>query len=262
MSIRARGSGPSQDAAALAIHAKTIGRTLIAVVLLINLASLCARVARYFWGYEGLLKPLRLLDAGDENTIPTWFSSAQLLLCSLLLAAIALAQSRRGGPYGRHWGALSVIFALFSLDEAASIHEALGKQLERLLGTTAGFEPGGLVSSFWVVPAAALALVVLVAYLGFIAHLPRTTRRLFLFAGALFLSGALGMEMLEAQVVSAYGGEAGLEGARGLPKVAVGLLTSVEELLEMLGVAVSVYALLDYVGSCVGDISVRARIDG
>jgi hypothetical protein len=69
------------------------------------------------------------------------------------------------------------------------------------------------------------------------------------------------MEMLEAQVVFASGDEAGLEGARGLAKVVVGLLTSAEETFEMLGVAVFVYALLGYIGSCVGDISVRVRID-
>jgi hypothetical protein len=230
-------------------------------VLLINLASLCARVARYAWGYEGLLKPLRLLDAGDENTIPSWFSSAQLLLCAFLLAAIALAQKRSGGRYRRHWGVLSLIFVLLSVDEAASMHEALGAELERLLAASAGFDPGGLISFFWVVPAAALTLVFLLAYLGFIAHLPGSTRRLFLLAGALFVLGALGMEMLEAQVVFASGDEAGLEGARGLAKVVVGLLTSAEETFEMLGVAVFVYALLGYIGSCVGDISVRVRID-
>lgn len=245
----------------LAIRAKKAGQALIAAVLLLNLASLCARVARYFWGYEGLLGPLRLLDAGDENTIPTWFSSAQLLLCSLLLAAIALAQKRSGGRYRRRWGVLSLIFVLLSVDEAASMHEALGAGLERLLAATTGFDPAGLVSSFWVVPAAALTLVFLLAYLGFIAHLPRTTRRLFLLAGALFVLGAIGMEMLEAQVISASGDEASFESARGLAKMVVGLLTSAEETFEMLGVAVFVYALLEHIGSCVGDMSIRVRVD-
>ena len=245
----------------LVIYAKTIGRALVAAVLFINFASLCARVAKYAWGYEGLLRPLRLLDAGDENTIPTWFSSAQLLLCSLLLAAIALAQKRSGGGYWRHWGVLSLIFVLLSVDEAASMHEALGAELERLLAATIGFDPAGLVSSFWVVPAAAFTLVFLLAYLGFIAHLPGTTRRLFLLAGALFVLGALGMEMLEAQVVSASGDEADFESARGLAKIVVGLLTSAEETFEMLGVTVFVYALLEHIGSCLGALSVRVRVD-
>jgi len=245
----------------LAIYAKTIGRALITAVLLINIASLAARVAKYAWGYEGLLKPLRLFDAGDENTIPTWFSSAQLLLCSFLLAAIAVSQKRSGGRYRRHWGVLSLIFVLLSVDEAASMHEAMGAELERLLAATTGFNPGGLIAFFWVVPAAAFTLVFLLAYLGFIAYLPRTTRRLFLLAGALFVLGALGMEMLEAQVIFASGVEARFESARGLPKIVVGLLTSLEETFEMLGAAVFVYALLGYIGSCVGDISVRVHKD-
>jgi hypothetical protein len=245
----------------ITIYAKTIGRALITAVLLITLASLAARVAKYAWGYEGLLQPLRLFDVGEESNIPTWFSSLQLLLCSVLLAAIAVAQKRRGGRYGLHWGVLSLIFMLLSLDEGATIHEAMGQELERLLGSTTGFEPGGLISFFWVVPGAAFMLVVLLAYLRFLAHLPGSTRRLFLLAGALFVLGALGMEMLSAQVVSASGGEADWESVSGLPKIVVGLQTSVEEMLEMLGVAVFAYALLAYMGSYVEGISVRVRIE-
>jgi len=41
----------------------------------------------------------------------------------------------------------------------------------------------------------------------------------------------------------------------------VGLLTSVEETFEMLGVTLFVYALLAYIGSYMGDISVRVHVD-
>jgi hypothetical protein len=62
--------------------------------------------------------------------------------------------------------------------------------------------PGGAIAFFWVVPGTAFVFIVLLAYLRFLAHLPQTTRRLFLLAGALFVLGSLGLEMLTAQVVS------------------------------------------------------------
>ena len=256
----------------LAIYAKTIVRILIIAVLLVTLAGLAARFAMYMWGQEGYLEALRIFDVGEERSIPTWFESIQFLLCSILLAVIAVAKKQRNDRYSLHWSVLSVILLLLSLDEVASIHEAIGAQSERLLHTTTGLTPGGAISFFWVVPGAVFVIIVLLAYLRFLAHLPRTTRRLFLFAGALFVLGALGLEMLSAQVVSSSGGIAnwieassggivGRESASAIPTILKGLQTSVEEMFEMLGLTAFVYALLAYIRSYVEDISVRVRID-
>jgi hypothetical protein len=245
----------------LAIYAKTIVRILIIAVLFITLASLAARFALYMWGEEELLQPLRLFDVGEERSIPTWFESVQFLLCSILLAVIAVAKRQHNDQYSLHWSVLSIILLLLSLDEVASIHEAIGQELERLLHNTTGFNPSGAISFFWVVPGAAFVFIVLLAYLRFLAHLPQTTRRLFLFAGALFVLGALGIEMLSAQVVSLSGGEDNWESASAIPKILVGLQTSIEEMFEMLGLAAFVYALLAYIHSYVEDINARVRID-
>jgi hypothetical protein len=159
-----------------------------------------------------------------------------------------------------------------SLDEVASIHEAIGQQSERLLHNTTGFTPSGAISFFWVVPGAIFVFIVLLAYLRFLADLPQSTRRLFLFAGALFVLGALGLEMLTAQVVSSSGGisdwivsasggivDRGI--ASAIPTILKGLQTSIEEMFEMLGLTAFVYALLAYIRSYVEDINVRVRID-
>src|ERR671910_600982 len=119
---------------------------------------------------------------------------------------------------------------------------------------------------------AVVVIIVLLAYLRFLANLPQTTRRLFLFAGALFVLGALGIEMLTAQVVSSSGGIANWivsssggivdrGSASAIPTILKGLQTSVEEMFEMLGLSAFVYALLAYIRSYVEDISVRVRID-
>ena len=256
----------------LTIYAKMIVRIMIIAVLLITLAGLAARFALYMWGDAKLLEPLRLFNVGDERNIPTWFESIQFLLCSILLAVVTVAKKQRNDRYSLHWGVLSIILLLLSLDEVASIHEAIGQQSERLLHSATGLTPGGAITFFWVVPGAVFVIIVLLAYLRFLAHLPRTTRRSFLFAGALFVLGALGIEMLTAQVVSSSGGIAnwiesssggivGRESASAIPTILKGLQTSVEEMFEMLGLTAFVYALLAYIRSYVEDISVRVRID-
>src|SRR5918995_2641499 len=256
----------------LAIYAKTIVRTIIIAVMFITLAGLAARFALYMWGDVRLLEPLRLFNVGDERNIPTWFESILFLLCSILLAVVTVAKKRRNDRYRLHWGVLSIILLLLSLDEVASIHEAIGQQSERLLHSITGLTPGGAISFFWVVPGTIFVVVVLLAYLRFLADLPRSTRRLFLFAGALFVLGALGLEMLTAQVMSSSGsianwvasssgGMVGQESASAIPKILKGLQTCVEEMFEMLGLTAFVYALLAYISSYVEDISVRVRID-
>src|SRR5829696_4320571 len=103
----------------LAIYAKKIVRAIIIAVLLITLASFVARVALYMWGVEGYLQPLRIFDVGEERSIPTWFEALQFLLCSILLAVIAVSKKRRSDRYSLHWSFLSIIFLLLSLDEVA-----------------------------------------------------------------------------------------------------------------------------------------------
>jgi len=261
-----------EDIMVLAIYAKTIVRAITIAVLFITLVGFLARVAMYMWGVEGYLQSLRIFDVGEERSIPTWFESIQFLLCSMLLAVIAVTNKQRNDRYSLHWGVLSIILLLLSLDEVAAIHEAIGQQSERLLHNATGFTASGAITFFWVVPGAIFAFIVLLVYLRFLAHLPQTTRRLFLFAGALFVLGALGLEMLTAQVVSSSGGIAnwiasssggivGQESASAIPTILKGLLTCVEEMFEMLGLTAFVYALLAYISSYVEDISVRVRID-
>jgi hypothetical protein len=244
----------------LTIHAKKIVRAMIIAVLLITLVSFVARVAMYVWGVEEYLESLRIFDVGEERSIPTWFESLQFLLCSVLLAVIAVAKERRSDRYVLHWSVLSIILLLLSLDEVASIHEAIGQQSERLLHSITGLTPSGAIKFFWVVPGAIFVLIVLLAYLRFLTDLPRSTRRSFLFAGALFVLGVLGLEMLSAQVSASSESIANFFGS-AIPQIMIGLLTCVEEMFEMLGLTVFVYALLAYIRSYIEDIHTRVCID-
>jgi hypothetical protein len=242
--------------------AKTITRVLVVTVLFLTLAGLGVRFIRYVWGDEGLLQLLRLFDVGEEGSIPTWYSSFTLLLSSILLAVIAALKRMRGDRYTLHWIGLSLIFLFLSIDEVVQIHEAGSREeVQSFVKNLTGLTFGGFTYFFWVVPGAAFVLIFLLVYLRFLVDLPKETRRLFLVAGILFVGGALGLEMLSARVVSIYGIE-DWESVGGLPKIVVGIQTSIEELLEMLGIIVFIHALVAYIGAYVeSGIIIQVRID-
>jgi hypothetical protein len=253
----------------LKISPRKIARTLIVIVIFLTFASLAAQSADAVWNDKDLRKLLRLFSAGRDTSVPTWYSSLTLLLCSALLGIIAAVKKRYGDRYTLHWGVLSIIFLLMSVDEVAKIHEAVGN-VSRPLAESAGFIPSSFIKYFWhylwIVPGAVFVLVVLLTYLRFLAHLPRKTLLLFLAAGALFVGGALGMEILEARQLNYF---SEMTKSKSMPHDsyiwwAVQTLwwpvqTSIEEALEMSSIVIFIYALISYIGSYVRDVTLQIR---
>jgi hypothetical protein len=245
-----------------ATSARTVTRVLIGAVLFLTFAGLASKGLRWMWGDEGLLAFLSLFYVGKEAAIPTWYSSFTLLLSSGLLAMIAVAKRQQGESYARHWLGLSIIFFFLSMDEVVQVHETLGgAEVQTFLSDSLGLDAGGLAHSLWVIPGAALVLVFVLAYVRFLVGLPRQTRRLFVLGGTLFVLGALGFEAISGLLVSDYGGIENWSNKGAVPKILFAALTSIEELLEMLGVVVFIYALLSYMGAHMKGLTVRVGID-
>jgi hypothetical protein len=252
-----------EDVMLFATSAKTVTRVLIVIVLFLTLAGLGAKFLRWILGDEGLLQLLTLFYVNEEAAIPTWYSSSTLLLSSVLLAVIAVAKRRNHDRYTLHWLGLSIIFLFLSMDEVIQVHEALGgAEIQPLLSNFLGLTPSGFIYHIWVVPGAAVVLVFVLAYLRFLIRLPQETRRLFLVAGTLFVLGALGLEILTARIIYEFGGiESWRENAGAIPQIIAGIITSIEELLEMLGIVVFVYALLSYIRSYMKGLTIRVGVD-
>lgn len=183
---------------------------------------------------------MQLFDLDADQNVPTWYSASLLLICAVLLAAIAAVAS---GIHRLYWGGLSVGFLYLSADEAASIHEKVRPVLGGWLNA------GSFTDYIWVVLYGPVAAVLTLAYLGFLRGLPSETRRLFLFSGLVYVGGALGMEVVGGLYASLY----------GTSNLAYFLLTHAEELLEMLGVIVFVYALLLHVSLHVQKLEIGVK---
>lgn len=219
---------PSSTAAQPAIVYTQLRRALGLVGAILGAAGLVVEALHYGGMLEAEHVVIPALSLSYEHNWPTWYSACLLWTCALGLAVAAMG-SRRGSPRltSRWWG-LATIFAYLCADEALELHELLGTVLE--------FD--GLLFFSWVVPGAALTAVFAAAYFGFWRALPSTTRRGFAWAFALYVGGALGMELPLGAWVEHHGDDNGVYAA----------LDWVEEMLEIVGLSVFLLAIVEHLG--------------
>ncbi len=205
-------------------------RFLLAVVAALVACSIVVTVMMYllpdFFMRDFLFQKF---SVNQEQNFPTLYASLALLICAGLLFAIARFKQQTRGRYLNHWRFLSLTFVYLSIDELTEIHEAASDPMHRL-----GIN--GFLHNAWLIPAAVVFLIFGLSFVGFLLHLPKSTRRLFIFSCCLFLAGAA--------VVELFGGYyAFLNGRDNLGYV---LITTVEETLEMLGIVAFIYTLMTY----------------
>lgn len=170
-----------------------------------------------------------MLDINREKNIPTAFSTLILLICAVLLRQIYLA--KRSTLFSGYWRGLSIIFFGMGLDECLIIHEHISVFLDPLTHNRGAFYYS------WVVLGLLFVLVFVASYAHFIVRLSTKTRRRFLIAGAVYLFGVLGMELISGYYISGHGLD-------NRPTLA--LLNGIEETAEMLGISLFIRALLMY----------------
>ena len=210
------------------ISARTILNILVAILAGLFLARIAGLVSTHSFGNAHGNGLVPLFDFNEEQSVPTWFSSALLAICASLLSIIAAAQRREGGPY-RWWTTLSFVFLYLSMDEALSFHERFNRPVRDLLNTS------GALYYAWVIPYAFFAVLLLLCSIRPLKALSKSTRTLLMVAGALFVCGAMGMEVLGSYLATSN-------------KMQATLLSDVvmtfEELMELSGTIILVYALM------------------
>lgn len=201
-------------------------RLLFGLVIFLSLAGLTAPVASTLWPLETYDMPLGLISLSDEQNLPTWFSSHLIMLCAAILALISFSDRGHGAEFRRHWRGLAFVFAYLSLDEAIELHEGLNLV----------YDTGGFLYFGWVVPFGVLVLILVITYVKFLKHLPEETRWQFVLAGALFVGGALGVEMILGYWTDLHGEE----------NLTYGIIDWVEETLEMCGMSLFTWSAASF----------------
>jgi hypothetical protein len=178
----------------------------------------------------------QLFDVDEEENLPTWFSGFLLGLTALWVWVVAEAKRGSSDRFRVHWTLLAGGFFLLSLDEIAGLHESVNTVIE----------------VNWAIPGGILALLVGVMFFSFLWSLPSRTRMAFLVAGAIYVGGGAGVELIGEPMET--------------DTMAYNLTTVVEEGMEMGGVILFLAALLRYMRRRQGDdgrsVSVTVSLGG
>ena len=189
-----------------------------AVVLVV--LNIIAIYCKHFTDHPNAWGIIPQFELDMERNIPTYFSSFILLLSSVLLFAVAELKRKQQDKHVWHWRLLSGIFLYMSMDESAGVHEMLIYPLRE------NFQLTGIFYFSWVIVGGLLVLGLGLYYLPFLFSLSARMRNGLMLAGAVYVSGALGVELFGGYYSDAYGEE----------NFTYGLITTVEESLELAGV--------------------------
>ena len=171
----------------LAIHLDTKRTTLTLVAIMSALlgAHLLALQANFneALGWKDALGfeywQIAIFDLDEEESFGTWFSAAILLFAALLQLSVASSLRSKADHMYRWWLILGLGLALMSVDEVVGLHELLNTLSENSVWTVGGFY---------------LVLVSGICFLPFLWHYRWRSSSLFLAAGIIYVTGAVGIE--------------------------------------------------------------------
>jgi hypothetical protein len=228
------GGGERRASVTAAFDARTLRRVrhlLVVVVVLLALGNALALVFRHLTGNAEVFGFVEFADLAQELSLGTWIASLLLLATGALAGISGVADDREGGRWRRNWYALGALLAFMSLDEVAVVHERVADLTRRALDTSGAFHFA------WTIPAAVIVVVFAVAQARFVRGLPAPTRRRLLLAGAVFVGGAMGLELVESAVYTSAG---------NVMTATFDVLSAVEEVLELTAVSLALLTLAEH----------------
>lgn len=182
------------------------------------------------------LNIVRYFDFNSESNIPSFFSSLLLLASAFIVFLIYKKVNDHQIPGKRKpWLFLSIVFLYMAIDENVQIHEMAIGPVRSMLP-----EPYATYLHYsWVIPYAVIAGLAAMYLTPLLLKLNSRTRNLMILSGVVFISGAMGLEVIGGYIAAIHGTET----------LVYKLLYTGEEFLEMFGVILFIYSMVDYIKS-------------
>lgn len=222
-----------------------------AVTLPLTLMAACLAVVSLglasYWVYSQreYVTGFALLSLDKEQSVPALYSTFLLLAAAAVLLFVAMLE--RGSRDVRKWQLLALGFAVMALDENLALHERIIEPMRNLLG---GGKEGARLGIFyfaWVIPALGMVAALGVYFLPFLLRLPRQTMFALMAAAAVYLGGAVGVELIEGWWREGH----------GYRSLGFHLLVTLEESMEMAGTIALIHGLLRHVARRFGDVQIH-----
>ena len=214
---------------AIVINPNRIALVLASLVFLFITLAVVGQLSVWVYGFDPESKFVLYFNVEAEKNPPALFAGLQLLFAATtawVASKIDIVMWRR-----RYWQILAAGLAWMSFDEVFRMHERLIEPMRALLG-------GGDLGMFtyaWVVPAIFVVSIVGLLYTKFLLGLPSETG-LWLFAsGAVFVGGAVGLEMVGGWYWSQMGNT-----------LTQSLIVITEEAMEFSGICLFIFVVLRF----------------
>ena len=224
-------------------------RSLLRWVISGGIALMALLHALFTWPEAGTFSPalVDMFHVDREHNVPTWFSSALIIVLAMILFAVAFheAHTAKRRIAIAFWTVCGCVALFLSMDETAEIHEALGTVVgDAVRDAEVGTWTHSLVSFpsyYW--PLIYIPLVVpFGTVFGLFAIREMVTSRVLAILGLVtYLFGAVVLDHLEGR----YGNDAHERLSMNLGSTAFRFdIFLVEELCEMIGVFIIIEAVL------------------
>jgi hypothetical protein len=207
------------------LDARRTGRFLVTVMLVLLAAHVLAMQANFNddLGIKQALEfeywQVAIFDLDEEESFGTWFGAAILFFAALLFFKQASFSREHAERMHYWWFALGLGFCLMSVDEVVGIHEFINTVFDE---------------SLWAGLSLGLVATVGLCFIPFLWRYRWRTSAMFMFAGILFTGGAVGVEQYSGTDINSLG---------------YNMLTGLEEGLEMSGVILAIYTVLQLMGA-------------
>jgi len=181
---------------------------------------------------------IQKFDVNTESNIPTYYNTLILVIIAVLAFVIASVKRAQKDKYRNEWFLLAIVFLIMSIDEASVIHEKFSILLKSMPNVD------GLFAYKWVIGGIFVVLVLGLLFLRFFLHLDNRNKILLFLSSAIYLTGALGSEMISGRYQAMY----------GTKNFTYSAMTTFEESFEWFGITLMIFTLLTYMQAHLSEI--------
>ena len=229
----------SQLSSEFIINTDQIIKGFTILAFFIVMLSISVNLYKFTVGHDRYL--VRLFDLDAEWNVPTLFSSFLAFSCAFTLFFVAALKKRNEDFFFLHWTILSLAFLYISIDEILVLHEQIIVPLRNLLNLS------GVFYFSWVVPAGIILILMFIFFLPFLIKLSKRYKIIFILSGIVYISGGLGFEL-----IGGYYAE-----KESTSNIIYSILNNIEETMEICGMIIFLYGLLDYIKYYYPDFSLK-----
>lgn len=228
------------DTGSVHVSGRWVAATLLGLISGLILIQCGLLVLVHIFDRPYVFGLVNAFDFGGEGNITALVSTLLMIACACMLAFTGAMTGKGDGRLA--WFLLAGVFLFLGVDEATMIHEFASAP------TRAVLHASWVPQLAWVLPYGAAMIGLAVVLLPWFLKLDRPSQIRFFAAGALFVAGAIGFELIESVQMRAILAEDPDTVMAELQHPVIDTVILFEESLELIGLGIFLHALVGRIG--------------